>query len=329
MTHTCNICLEEFNSQRSLSNHMRKHSNVVYMCNEADCQLVFTSIGDFNTHNNLHKDQLQCPICQRRFYKKSALTTHISSVHEKEKKFYCNECDKGFFRKKDLKNHEQLHSGKSNYNCDICNKSFSHISNLNRHKRLHTNIKLYCCNICNKRFTQSSTLQRHKRIHKSETRAKCTICDKSVFSVNELKSHLLKVHNIQHEHLHKNWSRTYYCYNCGEQFEMKIDLNTHKVQCDNLNETTPPDKHQESSTETNIIIERAHHPSPSQHFTDEVAATSQQKGSNDGIDDYITYVENPQEVVGDKDVIEDQVHNIHLQVYLRFLFSSELATYLV
>ena len=68
-------------------------------------KILFTNIhvtletvsGDFNTHHNLHKDELKCDVCQRSFYKKSALNTHIASVHNKEKKFFCQQpkCSKG------------------------------------------------------------------------------------------------------------------------------------------------------------------------------------------------------------------------------------------
>ena len=53
--------------------------------------------GDFNTHHNLHKEELKCNVCQRSFYKKSALNTHIASVHNKEKRFFCDyeKCCKG------------------------------------------------------------------------------------------------------------------------------------------------------------------------------------------------------------------------------------------
>ena len=64
---------------------------------------------------------------------------HIISVHQKEKKFKCDACDKAFSQIGHLKSHiKTVHRGEKDYNCDDCGKAFPSSSNLNRHmKKVH------------------------------------------------------------------------------------------------------------------------------------------------------------------------------------------------
>ena len=59
---------------------------------------------------------------------------HTVSVHEGDKPFKCNLCDKSFASKTMLNNHiASTHEEKKPYRCDICDKSFKTKSNMKTH----------------------------------------------------------------------------------------------------------------------------------------------------------------------------------------------------
>ena len=63
--------------------------------------------------------------------------------------FQCPTCDKSFYKKSDLHSHVKTHSGLKDYACAVCAKTFSHVSNLNRHKLTHTKQKPFVCQVVN------------------------------------------------------------------------------------------------------------------------------------------------------------------------------------
>ena len=57
---------------------------------------------------------------------KENLNTHIKNVHEGQKNYKCDLCDKAFSQQQKLMRHiKNLHKGQKNYKCDLCDKDFS------------------------------------------------------------------------------------------------------------------------------------------------------------------------------------------------------------
>ena len=67
---------------------------------------------------------------------KSTLEQHIISVHNKEERYRCDLCERGFSRKDYYQIHVRtVHEGSKPYNCDHCGSSYGQMGDMYRHVR--------------------------------------------------------------------------------------------------------------------------------------------------------------------------------------------------
>ena len=87
--------------------------------------------------------------------------THI--VHEKQRPFKCDLCDKRFGEKGNQRKHMQsVHMNHRPFQCHLCPSSFAFKDGLARHRRLvHENIRPFRCSRCGAAYKQISQLRRH------------------------------------------------------------------------------------------------------------------------------------------------------------------------
>ena len=88
---------------------------------------------------------------------------HIQSAHENIRPHECNQCEKRFNWKGDLKNHVKfVHQKIRQVQCSLCNKTFSENKKLTRHtKSIHDGLKPYKCDFCNLRSAEKYNLLKH------------------------------------------------------------------------------------------------------------------------------------------------------------------------
>ena len=80
--------------------------------------------------SNIH----QCGICSYSCARKSDMTRHIASVHEKIKPHKCPICDYRSYKRYHVKNHVlTVHKGKRPFKCSDCEVSFTSTSSLKYH----------------------------------------------------------------------------------------------------------------------------------------------------------------------------------------------------
>ena len=167
-----------------------------------------------------------CKICKKTYVTDHSFDVHLASVHSKEKKFHCSNCNKDFGLERQLKRHQEYHC-QAAYKCHFCLKSFSSTKELDEHKLMtHKKGKIEKCEICGQGFTTKRFLKSHKRIHSSETPFQCTVtgCEKSFQTKMLRERHVDKIHRTKEaDFRHK-------CKGCKKKFQTQFDLMVHRKQ---------------------------------------------------------------------------------------------------
>ncbi|XP_031638801.1 zinc finger protein 37-like [Contarinia nasturtii] len=172
---------EQFNGEAGGQNKKKK-SNIQRSNNKIG---AVSKPGNTQTHEG--KKLHQCDQCQKRFVKRCNLKTHMMT-HTGEKPYQCNHCLKRFRLKSYLNDHIRAHTGDKRYQCDLCEKRFIKKSKLDRHIRTHTGEKPQQCDLCTKRFGTKCELKRHMRTHKDDL-FHCSGCFRGFSQITEKEAH--------------------------------------------------------------------------------------------------------------------------------------------
>lgn len=161
----------------------------------------------------------------------------------------CTICDKEFYCRSQLKQHEITHTGYKPHKCSVCSKSFNRVSNLNAHTKTHnltgalvlkrgpkTSIgkkrrlePRNICSVCDRSFKAPSALSQHKLTHTSEKPFPCAFCDRTFNKKGNSKYHMQRRHSkfiTPTESIHSP-SDTH-CPICKKQFYNSDNLISHQ-----------------------------------------------------------------------------------------------------
>ncbi|CAH1728427.1 unnamed protein product [Chironomus riparius] len=138
-SHICHVCGKVCKNQYTLAKHLTTHeaADPTKMLQCQICSKLFNSKNKLAQHMVGHRNQRKwkCSVCGMSFNFKKLLQMHTRAVHEFERTFLCNFCDKRFFKKYDLTVHVRLHTGFFPYSCpvDDCDAKYPAWSNLFKH----------------------------------------------------------------------------------------------------------------------------------------------------------------------------------------------------
>lgn len=135
----------------------RSKSFVAYRCK--DCNQVFRGLNVYELHFmevHMNKEAIYCRICNEKYSRKLFLIQHLTRSHIvsiQTPTFFCEDCDVGFEKDRQLKEHKKAHLI---FKCVECDITFSSVSQLNRHNRSH---QRFYCDQCNKCFNRKFSLK--------------------------------------------------------------------------------------------------------------------------------------------------------------------------
>ncbi|XP_046621146.1 zinc finger protein OZF-like [Neodiprion virginianus] len=186
--------------------------------------------------------KLQCDLCEKVYFNKNKLASHI-----KQHAYKCMTCAKTFALKRDLKLHmEEIH-GPQMHECSVCEYKSNKKWTLRDHfVRKHTDNYQFSCKFCSKLFKIQNNLKQHiNQMHSGNPPIVCEVCGHESKNLHALKSHIKYIHEKpehvckickrrlvsqkgleQHLHWHETKERVV-CEQCGKMFHIPYDLEVH------------------------------------------------------------------------------------------------------
>ncbi|XP_063533769.1 zinc finger protein 431-like [Cydia strobilella] len=197
MKFKCDVCNKEVTNLTTHKLLAHDRDALPFAC--VSCGRRFVTQSALATHMITHtkgSDTLvhECDICHIKFNRKGVLSRHMRRVHEKERKYQCEFCSKGFFTKYSLELHIRSHKKERPYKCEECGKTFSHSTSHKNHQLIHTGVKNYHCEVCNMAFMRVEYLRKHMISHTKEKNHPCRYCGKRFGRTDHRRKHEITAH---------------------------------------------------------------------------------------------------------------------------------------
>lgn len=187
----CSECHEKFKTKNAFTGHMTTHTGL-FSCDI--CGKSYRQAASLKSHKMSHDPStakpFSCSMCDKDFTQKSGLKKHLLT-HTNSKMFKCMEanCGKEFRYSSNYYVHLKSHRGEKDYECEDCQKKFSSKEQVKRHKLIHTGEKPFVCELCNRAFNRKSALTVHMGIHEKVKRYCCEKCNKGFSQPQGLRAH--------------------------------------------------------------------------------------------------------------------------------------------
>ena len=219
----CEYCIDSFKTSNFLMRHILSEHDKPIRCDK--CDVTFSEILPFKTHNKKihsihicnicgiskfkkiqldyhmeaeHQENVTCPECMIICKTQSLLRSHILRIHSKKLFQKCTKCDYKTHIPSEMKGHfKRRHTDITKGTCQYCGVVFkalrSHLRNTGCGGEV--TVKEWKCTHCKMDFKVKSELDRHvNRIHKKIKDKKCQDCSYATYSVYNLRLHITKMH---------------------------------------------------------------------------------------------------------------------------------------
>lgn len=120
---------------------------------------------------------------------------------------------------------KRIRHRKRNYKCSFCCKIFIGNRDLKRHENIHTGKRPHICHLCSRTFNRADHLSNHiKALHTKERKHECLVCKKAFVTKSKLNEHTRAKHFSSADP-----PRYFSCQQCNQKFDTKCKLNYHKT----------------------------------------------------------------------------------------------------
>ena len=126
--------------------------------------------------------------CTKSYTRYSSLYKHSKTLHDDERPFECEVCQKTFVFRVTLNDHLVSHTDVKSHICPVCGKGYKQRSGMTKHLTVHQD-PTYTCEICGKHFDRKTYLRSHLNTHGDKQ--ECLACKASVF---HLDKHLCNIY---------------------------------------------------------------------------------------------------------------------------------------
>ncbi|XP_056011631.1 zinc finger protein 729-like isoform X2 [Ostrea edulis] len=211
----CGLPLDALNGERNIKIRIRNTGEQCYVCTL--CKMEFKKKDGCEKHIEAStckkKYKRLCPImkCRILFRNFNYFKAHMTTMHEDEFPFKCEECGKEFEQTSALNSHRNSHYKDTHHiqadvlnsdtplTCHICKERFRNNIELRAHKEsVHEIQRKFMCDICGKKYKRKENLKDHiYMVHERDPEkdfVTCPTCGKALASQRSLRFHMRFAH---------------------------------------------------------------------------------------------------------------------------------------
>lgn len=131
-----------------------------------DCNYSYKDEKSLKKHVDFIHSPVQCEVCFKLLKNRRNFETHFRVVHKNEQRYFCKECQRGYFYRNELEQHMKYKHPAVLFECELCNFQTSYEKSYEIHLAKHNNLLEYKCDICEKSYSRKHVLTEHmKKAH--------------------------------------------------------------------------------------------------------------------------------------------------------------------